>query len=126
MKEINYDIKTIKRFIKYLKSDNEKFDIDYKHLIEPYSYSKEINEFIIFWNKSKLFRFDYVKYFKNINSIEIENINQKSTEFICYAITYFIRWERFSNGLIAHNLNKIMELLEELIIRLCEHRYNSV
>lgn len=118
MENIKKDIKEISKFVEYLDSDKEKYKINYKHLFEPYTYSKEISDFIMFWNGSKLFRIDYVKYFYKRKSFEMENIGQKSTEFICYAITYFIRRERFSNGLIANNLDKLKELLQELVIRL--------
>ncbi len=126
MENIKKDIKEISKFVEYLDSDKEKYKINYKHLFEPYTYSKEISDFIMFWNESKLFRVDYIRYFDNRKNFEMDNINHKSTNFICYAITYFIRRERFSNGLLANNLDKLKELLQELVIRLNKYKNSSV
>lgn len=124
MRKVNKDIKTIKKFIVYLDSDNEKYSFNKNNMFEPYNYSKEIIDFFMYWNESNLIRKDYETYFKQRNyEVDFNDIKNKSTEYIVYAITYLVRRERFYSGLVAYKLNELKKILEELVVRL--ENYNK-
>lgn len=111
------DLKIIKDFISYLDSDTEKYSINYGTPFVIHSYSDEIIDFIIYWNESSYLQKDYLERVKSyggtISDIKAETLD---LDMVLVVITYILRQERFSGGIIASNLDLLKRLLERLIL----------
>lgn len=107
----------INEFIIYLESDDEKFKFDKKHMMNPYSYSNEIMDFMVYWNNSRFLRNKYLKKYKSYKNFREEALENRDITYLLNVITYIIRFERFASGLIAFNLDKLNKALKILISR---------
>lgn len=108
--------KVIMEFIKYLESDKDKYSIDYKQMMSPHSYSKEMNDFIEFYfNSSLLLRYESIE---ERNQLQIKDISQMTCNELRKYLSMLFTGERFSSGMIAKSIkeNKLLNVLKKLVI----------
>lgn len=111
-------MKEIKDFISYLESNNEKYKVNYQNKMNPYTYSNQTIDFIDYWNESDYMVSNYLDYFEEYKNYKNIDISNQDYTFVTNVITYIIRYERFSNGLIVNNLDNLKLLLKRLVILL--------
>lgn len=108
--------KVVIKFIGYLESDKEKYTTNYKHKMTPYSYSKEVNEFIGFYfDSSLLLKYESVEERKQLQIKVVDKMTYNELRKYLYAL--FIG-ERFSSGIIRSSIkkNKLLNVLKKLIL----------
>ena len=116
----NNSIDKILMFLPYFKNINKSFyKVDKEDLFYPYSYNREVNEFMATLKKEEFaIVFDWVnwqdkaeKYFK-----DPELINTANIDTLRKLMTTFIRKERFCSGFLKSVIDTgmILRILERL------------
>jgi O-acetyl-ADP-ribose deacetylase len=125
----NKNISNILKFISYFESTGEEFyKLDSKYLMNPYVYSKEVNDFIkALYKENIIFSFGWPnwqneagKYYRDPELIKTADIKT-----LRKLLTLYVRKERFRSGHLANmiksghilNILKRLKIIEESLKR---------
>lgn len=108
MSEFDYLVE----FSAFLKSSEVKYRFEKEHLLNPYSYNREIINFFTFWCTSNYFTPNYKSVHEKREFSTNPNVD---IEVLLADITYMIRRERFSPGVVATQLDTFERLIDWVI-----------
>lgn len=116
MRELDYLIE----FSTYLKSSEEKYKFLKHYPFCPYSYSKKLINFFVFWCRSNYYTSNY----KSIHDYrEFTTNSEVNIAVLLTDVTYMIRRERSCSGFVATQIDVLEKLIDCIIEKeLCRNQ----